>query len=100
MSKVTTKVMYPLKNSSELRMIAEVVSKYYGLDVLIDEADFNPYEGRVDMKILTPSGKIIVVFHMSFYKDANHWAFGGQTFVTGDHIKKLSKKVRGSLEAI
>ena len=94
--KVTTKVMHPLKKSSELRKFAEVVSEFYGLDVLIDEGDFNPYEGRADMKVITPSGKVIALFHMSFYKDAKHWAFGGQTFVVGnqlDEVLKLVKKV-------
>lgn len=97
-AKVITKVMHPLKESSELRRFAEIVSEYYGLNVIIDEADFNPFNGRADFKILTPSGKVIALFHMSFYKDAKHWSFGGQTFIVSDQLDELSSKARALQE--
>lgn len=93
MSKVTTNVNHPLKKSSQLRKIAEMVSKFYGLNILINEAEFNSYSGRVDMKILTPSDKVIVVFHMSFFSPWNHWTFAGQSCtLSQDYLEELRRK--------
>lgn len=93
MSKVTTNINHPLKKSFQLRKIAEMVSKFYGLDILIDGAVFDPYDGRVNMKILTPSGKVIVVFHMSFFSPWDHWTFAGQSCtLSQDYLEELRRK--------
>jgi len=92
MKKVIINTKYPLKKSSELKKIAEMVSKFYGLDVVLDPADFSPASTHADLKIVTPSGTVVGLFHMSFFSPWDHWIFGGQTYVIGEHLEKLRQK--------
>lgn len=93
-SKVTTKIMHPLKESAQLREMAEMTSKFYGLNVVIDESEFSS-STHVDFKIVTPSGKIVGLFHMSFFQPWDHWTFGGQTFIISEQLGELRVKALG-----
>ncbi len=86
--KVTIKVMHPLKKSSQLREIAEMVSEFYGLDVILGPSISNP--SYVDLKIITPSGKVVGLFCIFFHE--NQWLFGGQTFIISKHLEELRVK--------
>jgi len=74
--------------------MAEMVSEFYGLDVILDPADFNPSSKNADLKIITPSGKVVGLFHMSFFSPWDHWTFGGQTFIISEQLEELSVKAR------
>lgn len=76
-SKVTTNIMYPVRNSSELRTIAELVSEFYDLDVVLD----SPGDSSciVDLKVIAPSGIAVVELHLSIFEGEPHWMLGGQS---------------------
>jgi len=95
MSKVTTNINYPIQKSSQLREIAEMVSEFYDLDVVLDPSDVNDSSSElVDLKIMAPSGKVVGLFHMDFFPLWDHWTFGGQTFIIKEHMDELRIKAR------
>ena len=89
MTKVTTKIDYPVRSSSELRTVAELVSKFYGLDVVIEGAV--PSSSEAILKVVTPSGEVVVELKLSIYKGESHRSLGGQSFVTSEHMGRLRK---------
>ena len=88
-SKVTTNIMHPVRNSSELRTIAELVSEFYNLDVVLD----SPGDSSciVNLKVIAPSGITVVELHLSNLAREPYWMLGGQSWITSDHMKKLRR---------
>lgn len=91
MIKFAEKMNMKFNNQAGLLEIANVAAKFYGLDIHVDEADFNPDQDRADLKVVTPSGKVVAIFHLSIYRGEKHWSIRGQTFITSDHTSELSE---------
>ena len=88
-SKVITNIMHPVRNLSELRIIAELVSKFYGLDVVLDSSSDGPC--IIDLKVIAPSGIAVVELHLSIFEGEFHWMLGGQSWIASNHMEKLRR---------
>lgn len=87
------KIKARIRNKVGMERIANMVSEFYKLDVVVEKADFNPDSSRADLKVITPSGETVVLFHMSIYRGEKHWSLGGQTFITADHCEEFTSKI-------
>lgn len=96
--RVTTTIMHPVKYSADLRKVAGTISEFYGLDVILEESDFNPRSNVATIRVVTPTGKEVVKLSMSCYEGAKYWSIGGQTFVTANQMDEVSALVRKSRE--
>ena len=97
MIKVTIKTK--IRNKADMEKIAIMVADFYGLEVVVDRADFNPNTRRADLKVMSPTGKVVVLFHMSIYSNEANWSLGGQTFITADHCEEFTSKIWDSRKA-
>lgn len=77
----------------DLTQMAQIIENFYGLDVEVRDADFNPAPYVADFHVVTPNGKTVVKYHVRVYTNETTWSIGGQEFVTSGDMRTLHELV-------
>jgi len=53
-------------NVSDLAKLASAVSAFFGLEVIVEDADFDPSTTSADLRVITPNGKTVAYMVLVF----------------------------------
>ena len=78
-------------NVSDLAKLASAVSAFFGLEVIVEDADFDPSTTSADLRVITPNGKTVAYYGASLHTGNKYWSLNTETFATWKSMAELNE---------